>query len=168
MPAVIVDTNVAVVANRSAQQASSDCVITCVRRLQYVMTDNERLVLDGSWKILNEYKTHLRSEGQPGIGDAFLKWVLTNWTNPHRCDLVTINQTGHDQTIFDEFPADPDLVGFDPSDRKFVAVARAHPENPTILQAVDSGWWRFRDALHNNHVAVDFICESHIRLLADA
>ena len=45
-----------------------------------------------------------------------------------------------------------------------VAVARAHPENPPILQAVDSGWWNHRDALHQNGVTIDFICQDDIRL----
>lgn len=168
MAEVVVDTNVAVVANGKSPQASSDCIIQCVKRLERVMTDIDKLVLDDSWRILDEYKDNLRSAGQPGIGDAFLKWVLTNWANSDRCDLVEINQSAADETVFAEFPDDPDLAGFDPSDRKFIAVALAHPENPTILQAVDSKWWDFRHALHNNAVAVEFICEDDIQRLANS
>ena len=50
-------------------------------------------------------------------------------------------------------------MDFDPADRKFIAVALAHPEKPPILQAVDSQWWDFRDAFRRNGVIVEFICE---------
>ena len=69
------------------------------------------------------------------------------------------------ETDFQEFPTDPALADFDPDDRKFIAVALAHAENPSILQAVDSAWWTYRDALRQNGVTVDFICEDDIRLI---
>ena len=116
-----------------------------------------KIVLDDGYRILSEYQDHLRSEGQPGEGDAFLKWVLTNQANPQVCDQVHINPT-EDGNNFAEFPDDPDLRGFDRSDRKFVAAALAHPDSPPILNAVDSGWWLFRDALTRNGVQVEFLC----------
>ena len=59
------------------------------------------------------------------------------------------------------------LEGFDPDDRKFIAVACAHPEKPPILQAVDSQWLDFRDALRENGVTVAFICEDDIQRLVE-
>src|SRR5262249_4906186 len=115
-------------------------------------------VLDDQWRIIREYRSNLRSEGQPGIGDALLKWVLTNWKNPKRCQLVTITQVGDNETDFLEFPSEPALQGFDPSDRKFVAVALAHAQRPPILQAVDSKWWDMKEALERNNVKVEFLC----------
>ena len=52
-------------------------------------------------------------------------------------------------------------------DRKFIAVAVAHPEKPPILQAVDSQWWDFRDAFRRNGVTVEFICEDDIQRLRE-
>ncbi len=66
---------------------------------------------------------------------------------------------------FEEFPDDPALEGFDPDDRKFIAVAVAHPEGPPILQAVDSQWWDFRAAFRRNGIIVEFICEEDIQRL---
>lgn len=86
---VVVDTNVPIVANRRAEHASLQCVLTCIRRLENVM-DKGRIVLDNSWLILTEYKNHLSSSGQPGVGDVFLKWVLTNRANLERCELIEI------------------------------------------------------------------------------
>ena len=160
---VIVDTNVAVVANGGSGQASEECEETCINRLQEITTGEIKLVLDDHRRIIEEYRGNLSPHGQPGVGDAFLKWVETNWTNPRWCDLVPITSADGLENEFEEFPIDPALVDFDPDDRKFVAVALAHPEQPPILQAVDSQWWDFRDALHRSGVTVEFICEADIQ-----
>lgn len=158
----VVDTNVPVVANGKSAQASPDCVLKCVESIGTV-TKGGRLVLDDGWLIIAEYTKHLAPSGQPGPGDAFLKWVLTNWTNPERCDLVPISPRKGTKTDFSEFPQDPKLRKFDPSDRKFVAVARAHPECPPILQAVDLKWWDYRRALKSHGVTVQFLCPKHVQ-----
>jgi len=155
---VVVDTNVAVVANRRSEQASANCVRMCEQRLRRITRGTDRLVLDDQRRIIREYQHNLRTEGQRGIGDNFFIWVLTNWKNPRRCRLVTITQVGNNETDFQEFPSDPALQGFDPSDRKFVAVALAHLQCPPILQAVDSKWWDMKEALERNNVQVEFLC----------
>ncbi|HSU82609.1 MAG TPA: hypothetical protein VLR69_09330, partial [Thermoanaerobaculia bacterium] len=53
---------------------------------------------------------------------------------------------------------DPDLAAFDPSDRKFVAVAVASGEQPEILNASDTDWWHHREALSRHGVEVRFLC----------
>jgi len=158
----VIDTNVPVVANGKSSQATPECVINCIRRL-YEVKQSEKLVLDDKWLILQEYKRNLRSTGQPGVGDAFLKWVLTNYTNPQRCVMVKITPINSDQTNFVEFPSDPSLAGFDKDDRKFIAVALAHPDRPPILQAVDVQWWQMRGALYQANVRVEFLCQADIR-----
>jgi hypothetical protein len=158
---LIVDTNVAVVANgrERSPQASPSCVLTCVGRLRDLQL-RHTLVLDDGWRILREYFRELSPTGQPGVGDAFLKWVLTNQANPRRCEQIHI--TPRDATRpdgeFCEFPDDPALGGFDPSDRRFVALAVAHAEHPPILNAVDTDWWPYRAALAGHGVQVDFLC----------
>ncbi|MBI3961041.1 MAG: hypothetical protein HY328_19690 [Chloroflexi bacterium] len=155
--AVVVDTNVPKTANGDATaQASPACIRACVAAVSRVQR-GEVLVLDSGWRILNEYKGQLRSSGQPGAGDAFLKWVLTNWTNPQRCFLVALTDVAAPQ-LFAEFPDDPALAAFDPSDHKFVAVALAHPEQPPILNATDTDWWHFQARLAVYGVTVDFLC----------
>lgn len=151
---VVVDTNVPVVANGQSPQASADCVEACVQRLRQI-TSEGTLVLDHDFYILGEYLRNLRSNGQPGVGDAFLKWALTNRTNPRRCTLVHIEPLGNS---FAEFPDSTDLAGFDLADHKFVAVALAHQGHPPILNAVDSDWWHYRKALESHGVAVEFLC----------
>ena len=161
--AVIVDTNVAVVANGQSPQASSNCIDTCINRLERIIRGEEKLVLDSGWVILGEYLRNLRSSVEPGAGDNFLRWILMN--KDQRCDLVPITPVDGSENDFEEFPDDSALNDFDPDDRKFIAVAAAHPEKPPILQAVDSQWWDFRDALQENGVIVAFICEDDIQRL---
>lgn len=121
---VVVDTNVAVVADRRAAQASEACILTCTRELHAVMRASQ-LVLDDQWLILKEYQRNLRCSGQPGVGRAFLEWVLTNRRNLSRCVLVSITVRVNAPLDFERFPDDVRLSGFDPDDRKFVAVALA-------------------------------------------
>ncbi len=164
MMMVIVDTNVAVVANGNSAQASNECVETCIHRLQGIMHGETKLVLDMEWKILGEYSDNLHSRAA-GVGNEFLEWCLRNRTNPEKCELVWITPVDNSDTDFREFPYDPALQNFDPKDRKFIAVALAHPEEPPILEATDTEWWELRDAFCRNGVTIEFICEDDIRRL---
>jgi hypothetical protein len=63
---------------------------------------------------------------------------------------------------FDSFPDHADLAMFDPPDRKFVAVACAHPQKPPILQATDSKWLDWAEPLKRCGITVEFICQDDI------
>lgn len=160
----IVDTNVAVVANKKAMQASSNCIDICESQLKSVIKVGQ-IVIDDDWLILREYMNNLRPEGVPGVGDVFLKWVLVNRNNLARVVQVHITQSADDVINFQEFPTDPRLSKFDPSDRKFVAVAVAHPEHPPVLNAIDTDWWIHKDALEANGITVEFLCPDDIQRL---
>ena len=155
---VIVDTNVAWVASDKSEQASEDCVATCVEKLEQINNDEMKLALDRERRIIDEYQ-RLEQTGPYSIGYQFYKWVEMNWSNPERCDLVSITLVDGLEINFEEFPDDPALADFDPDDRKFIAVACAHPQKPPILQAVDEKWRDFLDALHQNGVTVEYLCE---------
>lgn len=162
---IIVDTNVALVANRKSEQASEVCEQACIDRILEITSGEVKLALDDERRIIEEYRNKLNPDGQPGVGDEFLKWVEINWTNEERCDRVSITLIEASETKFKEFPDDPALQNFDPDDRKFVAVACAHSERPPILQAVDSAWWDFREAFSRHGVKVKFICRDDIHRL---
>jgi hypothetical protein len=155
----VVDTNVTIIANG---QGAPECVLSCARALLDVVASGH-VVLDDQGRIYQEYKRYLSPKGQPGAGDAFFKWLLTNQGNPARCTRVPVTPQPHDPRDFKEFPADPALSKFDPSDRVFVAVSRAHPMGPPIFEASDSKWWGFREALANNGVQVVFLCQKEIQ-----
>ncbi|NKB17590.1 MAG: type II toxin-antitoxin system VapC family toxin [Pseudanabaena sp. CRU_2_10] len=151
----VVDTNVLIVANHKAPQASLECVLSCVEYLNN-LRKSDILVIDSDWLIIGEYRRKNSESGQPGVGDAFLKWMLTNRTNPKHCEQVHITQLAEND--FAEFPRSPSLAGFDPSDRKFVAVALTHPQRPAIANAVDSDWRNYESALAQQGIKVDFLC----------
>ena len=159
---VIVDTNVAWVASGRSEQASEDCVATCVERLEQINNDEVKLALDRERRIIGEYQA-LEQTGRFNIGYQFYKWVEMNWTNPERCDLVEITLVDGLKINFEEFPDDPALTDFDEDDRKFIAVACAHQDRPPILQAVDGKWRDFLDALHQNGVTVEYLCGDYVQ-----
>jgi len=156
----IVDTNVALVAN-GASSAGPVCTIACTKALRDIERSG-RVVVDDAWRIIGEYKHRLNPGGQPGPGDAFLKWVLTNMQNPSRCTQVKITPLDDDPEDFAEFPASLRSVGFDRADRKFVAVAVAQGTSPPILQGFDSKWWGWRGQLKNEGIRVIFLCKGEI------
>lgn len=159
MTVSVVDTNVVLVANGQHDAASEECVIACAERLQAIMRQG-KLALDDQLLILFEYqnKPDLKRKNRPG--DAFVKWALRNRLNPSRVDTVRL--VNSPTRAFESFPADAELSDFDPSDRMFVAVARAHPAKPPILQAVDSKWRRWSAALKRHEIKVDFLCPKDI------
>ena len=131
--AVIVDTNVAVVANGQSPQASSNSIDTCIYRIEAIIRGEEKLVLDNGWIILGEYLRNLRSSGEPGAGDRLLRWILAN--KDRLCDLVPITPVDGAENEFEEFPDDSALNGF--RSQMIGNLSRlhvAHPERPPILQ----------------------------------
>jgi hypothetical protein len=161
--AAVVDTNVLVVANGRSPQAGPSCVQASTQALLDLQRTG-RIVLDAGWRILREYMEQgLSRSGQPGMADAFFKWVFQNQANSEVCETVEIHARKGSETDFEEFPDSPALAGFDPSDRKFVAVARASPSRPQVMNAVDSDWWDFREPLHRNGIDVLFLCPEQFR-----
>lgn len=157
----VVDTNVPVTANGAHAGASADCVAACGRALQQVM-DGGHLFVDSAGAIIVEYRNNLAAFRDMRPGNAFLKWFLTNEWNPARVTRVVVTpKDGHPQE-FVELPAPPEGVWYDPSDRVFLAVSAAHPEHPPVLQALDSKWWGWREALQAAGVPIHFVCPEEI------
>lgn len=131
----------------------------CVNAIEHVVK-TRGLVLDAGGEIFEEYARNLSLAGQPGVGDGFLKWVYDNQWEFNESQRVAITKKGNS---YKEFPENSSLDKFDPSDRKFVAVANAHAEKPPILQATDKEWWRFKEALSECGISVRFLCEDYVK-----
>lgn len=158
---VVIDTNVAVVANGRHPPASVDCIENCIDALLNARTAG--VLVDDGGRIFDEYRRHLSHAGQPGAGDAFFKWLWSNQADSHSCRQIPITPVEADDADFAEFPASEALAGFDRADRKFVAVAVASREDPEILNASDGGWWRHRRGLADCGVRVAFLCPELMR-----
>ncbi len=151
----MLDTNVPLVANGKAEQADLECEVACVRKLIQIQSE-QRTLLDDKMLIMGEYRRNLSHSGQPGVGDAFFKWLWENQANEQHCRTVPL--TVHADRGFVEFPDDARLSSFDLADRKFVAVALASGTGPKVLNASDTDWWHARQALVENGVNVVFLC----------
>lgn len=157
----VVDTNVMMTANGANPGASAACTLASARALQAVMARGHVFIDDGG-RIVAEYRANLSARGQPGPGDAFLKWLLTHEWGGEKVTRVPITPAEDDAEDFVELPRPPRGIAYDRSDRKFLAVAAAHAEHPPILQAFDSKWWGWRAALAQIGVTVEFLCEHDI------
>lgn len=157
----VVDTNVAVTANGTHTGASAECAAACARALKRVMDEGHVFIDDGE-RIVDEYRNNLRANGEPGPGDRFLRWLLTNQWGGKRVTQVELTPDEDDDGGFVELPRPPRGVRYDPSDKKFLAVAAAHPDRPPILQALDSKWWGWREALAEAKIEVHFLCRREI------
>ncbi|MBF0603920.1 MAG: hypothetical protein HQL07_09530 [Nitrospirae bacterium] len=158
----LVDTNVPIIANlATAPEKIPDdlleCVEACVEVIEHVVKRGG-LVLDAGDEICEEYRHKLSMSGQPGVGDKFVKWVHDHrwsWDGEDRVEILKKGNT------YQQFPTHPGLKNFDLSDRKFVAVAIAHPEIPPIFEATDSKWWGWKDALKEVGITTLFLCPDY-------
>ena len=123
----VVDTNVPVTANGRNEAASPECVLACVRALQTITTRGH-LFVDDRRRIIEEYQKNLSPYADPRAGNVFLKWLLTNEWNQTRVTHVALTPKADDPDDFAELPQPPPGVYYDPSDRKFLAVAAAHAD----------------------------------------
>jgi hypothetical protein len=114
------------------------------------------IVIDDLMVIMREYQHNLNLRGQPGVGDEFFRWAWNNQAVPQRCEKVTI--TPSNETGYAEFPDNMELAAFDWDDRVFVATALTSQNNPSILDAVDSDWWDYREPLQAEGVTLFFLC----------
>ena len=153
----VVDTNVAMIANGANAAAPMTCVVASAKALQEVMAAGHVFIDDGG-RIVAEYRDNLRATGQPGPGDAFFRWLLTHEWGAEKVTRVPITPAADDEENFVELGTPPKGTVYDPSDRKFLAVAAAHAAHPPILQSFDSKWWGWTEALAKIGVTIHFLC----------
>lgn len=158
----VIDTNVATTANGANDGAPVDCVAASARALLLVMNTGH-VFLDSDGRIVAEYRRNLSAKGQPGPGDVFLKWLLTHEWSSQRITRVAITAKADDDDDFVELPLPPLGTTYDPSDRKFLAVAAAHSDHPPILQSFDSKWCGWTAALAAIGVTIHFLCPDAIQ-----
>lgn len=155
----VVDTNVLLVANDQHSDVSPGCVIACVEVLEHLRKSG-CVVIDDGYEILTEYSQKTKPNTGNRVGDAFLKWLFQNSGNTRQVAHVHIEK--HIERGYNEFPDDADLNDFDHADRKFVAVAAAHPKRPPILQGSDSKWTEWSVRLSAHRINVEFLCPGDV------
>ena len=155
MTTMVVDTNVAIVANGRDTHADTQCRLNCVNRI-LSLVESGVVVVDDKGLIIDEYINRLNFSGTPGVGDAFLRYVFNNQHVGGRVRRVNVTPSGDDRKGFEELPNN----GFDPSDRKFLAAAVV--ANAAVLNAVDSDWREHEALMEDLGVNVVELCPQHI------
>lgn len=153
MSDVIIDTNVAVVANRQNANVAEACVEACIVFLIAARTDHV-VLLDSGDEIRAEYARALQQRRPYELGALFLIHLYQQHYNPARVRVVDLDKTEDGEFV--DFPNVPELAAFDPSDRKFAALARR--TETAVTNAIDSDWVECLEALNENDIDVDFLC----------
>lgn len=166
MSAIVIDTNILLVADGQAPHMSPSCKIECLNRLERSKA-TEQVVLDHQRIILEEYGHKLNpSRRPPSPGGVFLKWLLVNQCNPQHTAMVSLTPLDAAKTRFAEFPRDATLERvFDPSDRKFVSAAHSHPEKPPILECSDSKWLGWEARLQVHGIRLEILCRCELEVI---
>jgi hypothetical protein len=152
-----VDTNVPIVANgrpdpsNGGRSASVDCQIAAIEFLQSVI-ENGSVLLDAAGDIQKEYRRHLNPKGQPGVGDRFFLTILNS--APHLVARTELPK--RDDGEYAHLPQALIDAKFDPSDRKFAALAAK--EHVPVVNATDSDWLEHGPLLQALGIKVQFLC----------
>lgn len=156
MSRCVVDTNVAIVANgrpdpKDRRPPSTKCRIAAVTFLtELVRTGTVLLDIEGA--IQAEYRNHLNPSGAPGVGDRFYQEILHS--APRLVERVCLPKRRDGE--YEHLPQALIDVGFDPSDRKFAALACK--EGVSVYNATDSDWIKDSITLATAGIQVENLC----------
>ncbi len=153
---LVIDTNVAIVANRRNTHASETCQNACIE----LLADCEELdiVIDDMGLLIDEYANKLNPSGRPGVGDAFFKYLRNYQYSSdkiHRVKITPLNEEGTEFAELKKLNANLN----DLSDRKFLAAAVV--ASATIVNSTDSDWHKDRDLLNRLNIDIKQLCPEH-------
>ena len=154
MTEVIIDTNVAVVANEQSAIVDPACAIACKRFIGGIIDSGQVVLLDSADEIRAEYARAVRMGRPYQLGAQFLLHVLQHQYDDRH--VRRVNLARRPDGTFADFPDTPELAAFDRSDRKFAALARK--TGIPVTNATDSDWADHAPALKAHGIAVDFLC----------
>ena len=162
MSHLIIDTNVPLKAANfhPVDEVDRKCSQACLSFIKKLMSSDEIIVLDTGQEVLSEYRRKIDTHSEGNAASQFLKWIMRKIALGKNVVQYQITPTGNNN--YAEFPISPEFEKFDRSDRKFVALAKADPNNPCIYNGSDTDWWNFRKALEVNGVHIVFLCEEYM------
>jgi len=153
MAEIIVDTNVAIVANGQNDDVVVSCVDACK---EFIVAAREQhvLLLDDGDAIRQEYAGALKQSRPFALGALFLHHIYQNQFNPARVRRVTLLARADGQ--YADLPQSLIDAGFDPSDRKFAALGCK--EGVPVHNATDSDWIEHAATLAAEGIEVEHLC----------
>ena len=158
----VVDTNVAIVANgkpdpEDLRPPSIPCRKAAVNFLSELVK-NGTVLLDVEGAIQAEYRNRLNPSGAPGVGDRFYQIVLHS--SPQLVERVALPKRPDGE--YEDLPQSLIDGGFDPSDRKFAALACK--EGVPVYNATDSDWIEHSTTLAAADIHVENLCGCNTNL----
>ena len=146
--AIVVDTNVWVVAADAHSGASADCVIRAALRLLELYTSDEVLAVDMDHGILSEYHDNIPEGSLP----RRILNQLQGQAGRISYRSVRLDADGH--AVVPRC-----LARLDPNDRKFAAVALTFRPPARILNAADRHWQECAAACVEAGLSVEELCQ---------
>lgn len=164
---IIMDTNVAVKAatlERDCRDEELDVQEKCIKFIGgFVNNPESKLVLDMDYEIIREYRKRIPTN--TALGKIFWRWFNTYIGQISLDDMVKLAKDSDGNYIM--FPLEDRTEAFDISDRKFVALARAHSEHPPIVEATDGKWLGFKDVFEEYGVHIEFLDMDYAVMMND-
>jgi hypothetical protein len=152
----VVDTNVAIVANgQSERPEEKPPTIQCRKAAVIFLMEllaSSKILLDLDGEAQGEYRTYLNPRGQPGVGDRFYLEVINS--APDRVERIDLPR--REDGEYADLPQALIDVGFDPSDRKFAALA--NKARASVANATDSDWVNDAMTLQACGISVQNLC----------
>jgi hypothetical protein len=133
----IIDTNILIAANGNARHLKLSDTIKCQKFTASLFVDAV-ISIDDKQEIFTEYFRYANRSGQPGIGDAFAKYLWDHQFDNSKCEIVKIEF--HERCVYSVLADKESLLSFDRNDLKFIAVYFGSRNNPVICNACDSDW----------------------------
>ena len=152
----VIDTNVPLVV-KFPDGHPEELVAACEELLEDIIEHERIVVTDEHDEIIEEYFRQLDFSGRGTLGDAFAKWVFDRRWTWDAAARPNIEPRG--ENVYGVLEGDHD--DFDPSDRKFVAVAKV--SGAPVRQATDTKWLDWAEALRRHGVTVRYVHEASIR-----
>ncbi|MFM5950250.1 MAG: hypothetical protein ACKOPM_13655 [Novosphingobium sp.] len=109
-------------------------------------------MLDMEGAIQAEYRRYFNPRGEPGVGDRFYLDILQS--SPRLVERVELMKRADGE--YQDLPQSLVDAGFDPSDRKFAALARK--EGVPVYNSTDSDWIEHALALQVAGIQVENLC----------
>ena len=161
---VILDTNVpteAAMAPDLCQRSKLVIQGKCMEYIYGLIKGKTKLVLDADYEIIGEYRRNIDKSSNMGI--LFLKWLDQYLGTISMDDLLKLEKNAEGEYIF--FPLDENTKDFDPSDRKFIALANLHPQKPPVVEGTDGKWWGYVSAFKKYGIRIHFLDEEYAQMI---
>lgn len=158
----IIDTNVPLVAADKHDRATAKCRRACEIYVKLILNGKICVVIDDNRAAYTEYRNNMYPDPNPssGLASNFLMHVIQNYGNDKR--VLRIPLVREENGEYTAWPQDPELVNFDPDDRKWIALARAFRQETgqyaPITYAIERDWHNNRVALTRHGVELDHLC----------